>query len=69
MNKGGLWTFAKALEGIGMVVVLVGVLLSIQIGVGEGDSLSSMKYEFQALAVGGGLFLVGYLIERSIGAR
>ncbi len=69
MSRGTLWTFAKALEGVGMVIVLVGVMLSINLGVKEGDSLASMKYEMQALGIGGMLFLLGYVIERRLGAR
>ena len=69
MSRGTLWTFAKALEGVGMIIVLVGLLLSIELGVKEGDSLASMKYEMQALGIGGMLFLLGYVIERRLGAR
>lgn len=63
-----MWWVAKTLEGIGMVVVLVGVFVSMTEGF-EGRGLESMAYEFQGLMVGGGLFLVGVLIERKLGTR
>lgn len=68
MNKSALWWLAKSLEGIGMVVVLVGVFFSMSLGF-EGQGLESMAYEFQGLALGGGLFLAGVLLERRLGAR
>ena len=68
MKHPALWWLAKALEGIGMVVVLAGLLLSIQLGMQE-EGLKSMKYEFNALMIGGGMFLVGWWIERMLGAR
>jgi len=68
VSKDKLWWLAKILEGIGMVIVLLGVFVSMSAGF-EGRGLESMAYEFQGLFVGGGLFLVGVLIERSIGAR
>ena len=63
-----LWWLAKALEFTGLIVVLVGVVLSIQLGMGE-EGLKSMKYESIALAVGGGLFFLGWILERGRGAR
>lgn len=63
-----LWLLAKALEGLGMVVVLVGLVFSIQLGF-QDDGLKSMKYESYALGAGGAIFLLGMLIERRIGAR
>ena len=63
-----VWYLAKTLEGLGMIIVLVGLLISIQLGMDE-EGLASMRYEGTALLVGGGLFGVGWLIERSIGAR
>ncbi|NOT29651.1 MAG: hypothetical protein HOP15_04280 [Planctomycetes bacterium] len=63
-----LWLLAKVLEGLGMVVVLVGLVLSIQLGF-QDDGLKSMKYESYALGAGGAIFLLGMLIERRIGAR
>lgn len=63
-----LWLLAKGLEGLGMVIVLVGLVLSIQLGFQE-EGLKSMKYESYALVAGGSIFLVGLLLERRIGAR
>ncbi len=63
-----LWILAKALEGLGMVIVLVGLVLSIQLGF-QDEGLKSMKYESYALVAGGAIFLLGMLIERRIGAR
>jgi hypothetical protein len=62
------WLLAKGLEGLGMVVVLVGLVISIQLGFEE-EGLKSMKYESYALVAGGAIFLVGLLLERRIGAR
>lgn len=63
-----MWLLAKGLEGLGMVVVLVGLVTSVQLGFQE-EGLKSMKYESYALLVGGAIFLVGLLLERRIGAR
>ena len=63
-----LWLLAKALEGLGMVVVLVGLVLSIQLGF-QDEGLKSMKYESYALVAGGAIFLLGMLLERRNGAR
>lgn len=64
----GLWWLAKAMEGVGMLVVLVGVFLSISLGL-EDEGLSSMAAEMKGLMCGGGLFLAGWLLERGLGAR
>ena len=63
-----LWLLAKGLEGLGMTVVLVGVVTSIQLGSRE-QGLASMKYESYALVIGGALFLAGWLLERKLGTR
>ena len=71
MNAGGrhwTWSLAKFLEGLGMVIVLVGVLMSIDMGM-QDEGLKSMRYEGLGLAYGGGLFFVGWLLERSMGGR
>ena len=68
MKNRWLWYLAKGLEGLGMIVVLVGLVLSIQLGRNE-EGLASMRYEGNALAIGGGLFLLGWMLERGIGAR
>lgn len=63
-----LWILAKGLEGLGMVIVLFGLVASIQLGF-QDEGLKSMKYESVALGIGGGVFVVGWLLERRIGAR
>lgn len=63
-----LWILAKGLEGLGMVIVLFGLVASIQLGF-QDEGLKSMKYESYALAAGGGVFVLGWLIERRLGAR
>jgi hypothetical protein len=64
----GLWWLAKALEGVGMLVVLAGVFMSISLGL-EDEGLGSMAAEMKGLMWGGGLFLAGWLLERGLGAR
>jgi len=68
VQKKTLWTLAKLLEGVGLVVVLSGVFLSMSRGA-QGEGLASMAAEYQGLLAGGGLFLVGVLIERFAGTR
>ncbi|MFT5285277.1 MAG: hypothetical protein ACI8TQ_001439 [Planctomycetota bacterium] len=51
-----------------MLLVLVGLLMSIDMGM-EDEGLKSMKYEGLGLAWGGGIFFAGWLLERSLGAR
>lgn len=68
MKNPALWWVAKALEGVGMVIVLAGLLISIQYGFQE-EGLKSMRYEYNGLMIGGGMFFVGWLIERALGAR
>ena len=68
MNRRALWWLAKTLEGVGMVVVLVGVFISMNLGF-EDQGLASMKSEFQGLAWGGGIFVCGLLLERALKSR
>ena len=63
MSKKLTWGLGKLLQGVGLVVVLVGVVWSISYGL-EDEGLKSMMYEFRGLAVGGALFTVGWLLER-----
>jgi hypothetical protein len=69
VDRSWLYYLAKGLEGLGLIVVLVGVVMSIQLGIGESESLESMKAESYGLAIGGGLFALGWLLERRIGSR
>lgn len=57
------WVVGKALEGLGMVVVLAGLGYSVAVGLRE-EGMKSMSVELWGLAIGGGLFLLGYLVER-----
>ena len=68
MSQRVLYGIAKALEGVGLVVVLAGVFISISEGL-EDQGLKSMATEMKGLAIGGGLFLLGVLLERRIGTR
>jgi len=64
------WAYlaAKGMEGLGMLVVLVGLVMSIELGFRD-EGLESMRYEGYALLLGGGLFLGGWVLERAIGTR
>ena len=68
MRRDHLWKLAKVLEGLGLVVVLVGVFWSIGLGF-QDRGLESMGLEFQGLMIGGALCLAGWLIERASGTR
>jgi hypothetical protein len=68
MGRRGWYWVAKGLEGVGLVVVLVGVFFSISYGL-EDKGLSSMAVEMRALLGGGALFVAGVAIERAIGSR
>jgi hypothetical protein len=61
-----IWGLAKLLQGVGLVVVLVGLFWSISLGLEE-EGLKSMVYEFRGLFVGGALFVVGVVLERVAG--
>lgn len=68
MNKRHVYYVAKFLEGAGMIVVLVGLLLSIRLGL-EDESLASQRWSLEGLLAGAGLFALGYLLERVVGTR
>ena len=62
------YRFAKALEGIGLIVILVGLLVSLDQGM-EGAGLEAMRAETLGLIMGVVLFLCGYVVERTLGTR
>lgn len=66
MSSKTLWKIGKVLEGLGMVIVLAGVMVSINLGMSD-QTLNSMRAELQGLGIGMGLFLSGYLLERWAG--
>ena len=68
MQKNWIWTVAKALEGLGLVAVLVGLVLSVQYGM-QDEGMRSMRFELYGLVGGGLTFAVGVLLERSVGGR
>ncbi len=68
MSTRSMLVAAKFLEGVGLVVILVGVTISMGLGFEE-EGLASMRAEFQGMAVGGALFLVGWLLERAANRR
>ena len=63
-----LWLPAKILQGVGMIVVLVGVILSMRLGF-QDEGMESMTYEMEGLIFGGAFFAVGWLLERWSGGR
>ncbi len=68
MSKHHLWILAKALEGLGMVVVLIGWVLSVELGFRD-EGMSSQYAELIALLAGMVLFATGFAIERLTGTR
>ena len=68
MSARHLALLGKALQGIGLLVTLVGVVVSIGLGQME-QGLSSMAIELQALLVGVALFAIGTLLLRGAGGR
>ena len=63
-----IWVLAKILEGVGMVLVLAGVIVSMRLGFDD-QGLESMAFEMKGLLAGGALFLIGWLLERWAGTR
>ncbi|HJM57976.1 MAG TPA: hypothetical protein QF446_11690 [Planctomycetota bacterium] len=68
MKSNWMWNLAKGLEGVGLLVVGIGLMMSISLGM-QDDGLSSMKFESWSLLAGGVMFFCGWLLERSMGAR
>ena len=68
MTRGWLWSLAKALEGLGLVVILLGLVLSVQTGMRD-EGMKSMTYELYGLVAGGVIFVVGWVLERTVGRK
>ena len=69
MTRGKLaFVLAKVLEGAGLLVILLGVYLSVNLGFKD-RGLESMNIEFRGLALGAALFACGILLERSLRTR
>ena len=68
MDRSWIWYLAKGLEGLGLLVVLWGLMLSMKLGFGD-SGLESMKAESYGLIAGILLFAVGWGMERAIGSR
>ncbi len=66
MEGRSLYTAAKVLQGIGLIVVLAGLVMSMQLGMEE-EGLKSMAYEGTGLIAGGVIFVVGVLLEKLAG--
>lgn len=63
-----LWTLAKGLEGLGLIVVLGGLVFSVSAGM-QDEGMKSMQGEAYGLAIGGAMFFVGWVMEHKLGAR
>ena len=68
IKRDHLWTLAKGLEGLGLLVVLGGLVFSVSAGM-QDEGMKSMQGEAYGLLIGGVLFFAGWLLERSLGAR
>ena len=68
MSPQFLQRLAKFLEGSGLLIILVGLMMSVEMGMRD-EGLSSMRAETYGLAFGCALFAVGWLLERALGTR
>ena len=68
MSSRFVYRLAKTLEGAGLLAILVGLMMSVELGMKD-EGLSSMKMESYGLAISAGLFLLGWLLERALGTR
>ncbi len=59
------WRLGRILQSIGLIVILVGVLMSVDAGMGD-ESLKSQRIELMGLMVGGGMFLAGWVLTKSV---
>jgi uncharacterized membrane protein len=63
-----VYRLAKVLEGAGLLAILIGLMMSVELGMKD-EGLSSMKMESYGLAIGAGLFALGWFLERALGTR
>ena len=61
-----IWKLGRILQGLGLIVILGGVLMSVDAGMRD-EGLSSQRMEMYGLALGGGLFLAGWVVTRTVG--
>jgi len=61
-----VWKLGRAMQGIGLIVVLGGVLMSVDAGMRD-EGLKSQRAELMGLALGGGLFLAGWVVTNATG--
>ncbi len=59
-----VWQIGRLMQGIGLVVVLAGVLMSVDAGM-QDESLKSQRMELMGLLLGGGLFIAGWVVTRT----
>lgn len=61
-----LYQTGRALQVVGMAIVLIGIFLSVEEGIREtGTSgFRSMAIEFRYFGIGGAVFIVGWMINR-----
>ena len=63
-----VYFLAKALEGAGLLVVLIGCVWSMFLGFRD-RGLESMGIELRSLVGGAILFAAGWMLERAMGSR
>lgn len=61
-----VWQLGRLMQATGLIVVLVGVLMSVDAGMRD-QSLESQRMELMGLLLGGGLFIAGWVVTRSTG--
>ena len=60
-----VWRLGRILQSVGLIVILVGVMMSVDAGMSD-ESLKSQRIELMGLMIGGGLFLAGWVLTKSI---
>lgn len=59
------WRLGRILQGVGLLVILVGVLMSVDAGMSD-ESLESQRIELMGLTIGGAMFLAGWVLTRAV---